>query len=59
MALSRFINTNELRDNLSETINRAAFGKEAVIVTRRGRKIAVIISIGDLIIRGDGGEDAG
>ena len=40
--------TNELRDNLSQTINRAAFGREPVLVTRRGRKIAAIISTVDL-----------
>ena len=42
------VSTNELRDNLSETINRAAFGREPVLVMRRGRKIAAIISIIDL-----------
>jgi prevent-host-death family protein len=42
------LSTSELRDNLSETINRAAFGSEPVVVVRRGRKIAAIISIVDL-----------
>ena len=42
------VSTNELRDNLSQTINRAAFGREPVLVTRRGRKIAAIISTVDL-----------
>ena len=42
------VSTNELRDNLSESINRAAFGGDPVLVTRRGRKIAAIISIVDL-----------
>jgi prevent-host-death family protein len=42
------VTTNELRDNLSQAINRAAFGREPVLVTRRGRKIAAIISIVDL-----------
>jgi prevent-host-death family protein len=40
--------TNELRDNLSHTIKRAAFGSEPVLVTRRGRKTAAIISMVDL-----------
>jgi prevent-host-death family protein len=43
------VSTNELRDNLSETINRAAFGEDPVLVTRRGRRIAAIISIVDLV----------
>ena len=42
------VSTNELRDNLSQTINRAAFGREPVLVTRRGRRIAAIISTVDL-----------
>ena len=42
------VTTNELRDNLSLEINRAAFGDDPVLVTRRGRKIAAIISITDL-----------
>jgi prevent-host-death family protein len=42
------VTTNELRDNLSQEINRAGFGVDPVLVTRRGRKIAAIISIVDL-----------
>jgi prevent-host-death family protein len=42
------ISTNDLRDKLSLTINRAAFGMEPVLITRRGRNIAAIISIRDL-----------
>ncbi len=42
------VSTNELRDNLSQVINRAAFGSEPVLIARRGRKIAAIISIVDL-----------
>jgi prevent-host-death family protein len=40
------VTTNELRDNLSQEINRAAYGVDPVLITRRGRKIAAIISIG-------------
>jgi prevent-host-death family protein len=43
------ISTNNLRDNLSETVSRAAFGKDPVIVTRRGRKIAGLVSFSDLV----------
>ncbi len=42
------VSTDELRKNLSHMINQAAFGSEPVLVTRRGRKIAAIISIVDL-----------
>jgi prevent-host-death family protein len=41
------ITTNEFRDHFSRTINRAAFGSEPVLVTRRGMTIAAIISIQD------------
>ena len=43
------VTTEELRSNLSETINRAAFGVDPVLVTRRGRKTAAIISLVDLV----------
>jgi prevent-host-death family protein len=42
------VSTDELRNSISQTVNRAAFGTEPVLVTRRGRKIAAIISIDDL-----------
>ena len=45
----RPVTVNELRSNLSETINHAAYGAEPVVVTRRGRKIAAFISLEDLI----------
>ena len=42
------VTTNELHDNLSQTVNRAAYGCEPVLIIRRGSKIAAIISIQDL-----------
>ncbi len=45
----RFVPTNQLRCSLSEEINRAAFGNEPIIVTRRGRKVAALVSIADLM----------
>jgi PHD/YefM family antitoxin component YafN of YafNO toxin-antitoxin module len=46
----RFISTNELRDNLSEAINRVAFARDLIVVTRRGRKIAGIVCFQDLLL---------
>jgi prevent-host-death family protein len=43
------VTTEELRSKLSETINRAGFGVDPVLVTRRGTKIAAIISLVDLV----------
>jgi prevent-host-death family protein len=40
-----FVTTNELRDNLSQAINNAAYGRQPVLVMRRGRKVAAIVSI--------------
>jgi prevent-host-death family protein len=45
--LLRPVSTNELHSKLSEMISRAAFGNEPVLVMRRGRNIAAIISIAD------------
>jgi prevent-host-death family protein len=41
--------TKQLRDNLSEAINQAAFSRDPVLVTRRGKKVAGIVSISDLV----------
>jgi prevent-host-death family protein len=42
------MSTVELRENLSEAVNRAAFGKERVVLTRRGRKLAGIVPYEDI-----------
>jgi prevent-host-death family protein len=39
------ITTVEARNNLSDVISRAAFGNEAILLTRRGRRVAGIVSI--------------
>ncbi len=38
----------EARDELADLVNRATYGGERVILTRRGRPIAAIISAEDL-----------
>lgn len=42
------VSVADLRTSLSDTINRAAFGHERVEITRRGRVVAVLISVEDL-----------
>ncbi|HLH72824.1 MAG TPA: type II toxin-antitoxin system prevent-host-death family antitoxin [Chloroflexota bacterium] len=42
------LTTSELRDQLAEVVNRAAYGKERVILTRRGKPLAAIIPIEDI-----------
>jgi prevent-host-death family protein len=38
----------EARENFSDTLNRVAYGRERVTITRRGRAVAALISAEDL-----------
>ena len=40
--------TVEARENFSDLINKAAYGNERVILTRRGKALAAIIPLDDL-----------
>ena len=42
------LTTVQVRAQLSEIINRAAFGKERLFLTRRGKRIAAIVPIEDI-----------
>ena len=42
------ISISEMKDTLSEVLNRASYGKERIIVTSRGKPKAVVISVDDL-----------
>jgi len=42
------IPTTEARDRFSELLNRAAFGKERLVLTRRGKNIVALVPIEDL-----------
>lgn len=42
--------TAKARQKFSDLINRAAYGKERIVLTRRGKKLAVIVPIEDLEI---------
>jgi prevent-host-death family protein len=42
------LDATELRNRLSETINRAAFGKERVTITRHGKAVVAMVPIEDL-----------
>jgi len=44
------ISTVDARDQFSEIVNKAAYGKERMIVTRRGKALAALIPIEDLRI---------
>lgn len=41
------MNATELRDDLSETLNRVTYQGERVILQRRGKDIAALVSMAD------------
>ncbi len=42
------LNTTEARENLADVLNRVAYAKSRVRITRRGREIAAVVPIEDL-----------
>ena len=42
------LNVSKAREEFPEIVNRAAYGKERTIVSRRGRDLAAVISMDDL-----------
>lgn len=40
--------TVEARENFSELINQAAYGKKRIILTRRGKPLVAVISLEEL-----------
>jgi prevent-host-death family protein len=44
------VNAADAKEELAEIINRVASNKERVILTRRGKEVAAIVSIEDLIL---------
>lgn len=44
------INTADAKEEFAELVNRVAHNKERIILTRRGKDIAVIIPIEDLAL---------
>jgi prevent-host-death family protein len=44
------MSTAEAREHLAEIINRAAYGHERVILTRRGKALAAVVPIEDVAL---------
>ena len=44
------VSTVEARNNFGDLMNRVAYGKERLILTRRGKNLAAIIPVEDLEI---------
>ena len=42
------ITTAEARKNFSDIINNVAYGKDTIVLTRRGKALAALVSIEDL-----------
>jgi prevent-host-death family protein len=42
------ISAEEARNQLSDIVNRAAYAKEHIVLTRRGKKMAAIIPVDEL-----------
>ncbi len=42
------VSTVEARENFSEIINKAAYGSERIVLTRRGKELVAIIPLKDL-----------
>lgn len=42
------ISTADARDRLAEIVNRAAYGKERVVLSRRGKPLAALVPIEDI-----------
>jgi prevent-host-death family protein len=42
------VSVSEAREDFAELVNRAAYGHERVLVSRRGRTIAAIVPIEDI-----------
>lgn len=40
--------TVEARENFSDLINKAAYGNQRVVLTRRGKALAAVIPLNDL-----------
>ncbi|MBA2564039.1 MAG: type II toxin-antitoxin system Phd/YefM family antitoxin [Gemmatimonadetes bacterium] len=44
------LNATEARDAFGETLNRVAYGKERVVLSRRGKPMAALIPLEDLAL---------
>jgi prevent-host-death family protein len=42
------IATGKARENFSDLVNRSAYGKERIVLTRRGKSVAAVVPIEDL-----------
>ena len=48
MAAPTAVTVADARNDLAELLNRVAYGKERLVITRHGREVAAIVPIEDL-----------
>ncbi len=46
--MSTKISTADARKNFADIVNKVAYGKESIVLTRRGQDIAALVSIDEL-----------
>ena len=46
--MNKTISTADARKNFADVVNTVAYGKEPIILTRRGQEVAALISIEEL-----------
>ncbi len=46
--MNQTVSTAEARKNFADIVNTVAYGKEPVVLTRRGQQIAALVSIEEL-----------
>ena len=44
------MNSSEARENLADVLNRVAYAKDRIRITRRGKEIAAVVPIEDLML---------
>ncbi len=42
------VSSAEAREQISELINRTAYAKERIVITRRGKRVAAVVPLEDL-----------
>ena len=46
--MNTIISTAEARKNFADIVNKVAYGKEPIVLTRRGKEVAALVSIDEL-----------
>jgi prevent-host-death family protein len=46
--MSDTLNSTDARENMAEVLNRVAYAKDRVRITRRGKEVAAVVPIEDL-----------